>query len=338
MEKRKLGFSELWLSKIGLGTWAVAGGGYQFNIGEQDDQDLISLIHRALDLGVNWIDSAPVYGLGHAEEMIARALKGKRGQVFLTTKCGIIWEAGGENIHGCLKADSIRREVEQSLRRLDTDVIDLYQVHWPNPNIDLEEGWAAIAALVQEGKVRYAGASNFSVEQLQRVQVIHPVASLQPPYNLFQREIEQELLTFCADNQIGLIPYSPLRVGLLSGKFTLDRWLNLPKDDWRLQYDDYREGRFQINLQFIDELRLIVARNGWSVSQVAIAWVLRRPEITSAIVGARRPAQLEETIRASELVISDADLDLIEKLLVERERRLKEAGVFGPMFVEPHHD
>jgi aryl-alcohol dehydrogenase-like predicted oxidoreductase len=270
--------------------------------------------------------------------MAARALKGKRGQVFLTTKCGIIWDAGGQNIHGCLKADSIRWEVEQSLRRLNTDVIDLYQVHWPNPNADLEEGWATIAALVQEGKVRYAGASNFSVEQLRRVQAIHPVASLQPPYNLFQREIEAELLAYCAANQIGVIPYSPLRVGLLSGKFSLERWQNLPKDDWRLQYDDYRDGRFQINLWFIDELRLIADRCGWTVSQIALAWVLQRPEITAAIAGARRPAQLEETIHAADLTISDADMRLIETLLAERERRLAEAGVLDPMFVEPHHD
>jgi aryl-alcohol dehydrogenase-like predicted oxidoreductase len=338
VEKRKLGFSDLWLSRIGLGTWAVAGRDYLFNIGDSNEQDSLSLIDRAIDLGINWIDSAPVYGLGHAEEMVAKACRGKCERIILTTKCGIVWEAGGENIHGSLLAKSIRQEVEQSLGRLQTDVIDLYQIHWPNPDAELEEGWGAIADLIQAGKVRYAGASNFSIDQLQRVQAIHPVASLQPPYNLFQREIEPEILAYCADYQIGVIPYSPLRVGLLSGKFSLERWLNLPKDDWRLQYDDYRDRRFQINLQFVEKLKGIAARHDRPVSQIAIAWVLHRPEITAAIVGARKPAQLEETVGAADCMLSSADLDEIEALLVERESRLAQAGVLDPIFVEPHHD
>jgi aryl-alcohol dehydrogenase-like predicted oxidoreductase len=338
MEKRQLGSTDLWLSRFGLGTWAIAGRDYLFNIGDQDDADSIAAIHRALDLGLNWFDSAPAYGLGHAEEMLAKALQGHRNQVLLATKCGIVWDADRQNIGGCLKAPSIRREVEQSLRRLQTDRIDLYQIHWPNPDADLEEAWGTLADLIREGKIRYAGASNFSVAQLQRAQAIHPVASLQPPYNLFQREIEPELLPYCRAHQIGVIPYSPLRVGLLSGKFTLERWLALPKDDWRLQYDDYRDKRFQINLEFIDQLGAVAARHARPVSQIALAWILRRPEITAVIVGARRPAQLEETTQAASLSLSEADLAEIETLLAERDRRLAEAGVLEPQFVEPHHD
>lgn len=337
MERRKLGWSDLWISRLGLGTWAVAGRDFLFNIGDQDDEESISLIHRALELGVNWIDSAPVYGLGHAEEMVARAIRGRRQEVILTTKCGIVWDANRENIHGCLKAGSIRTEVEQSLRRLGTDVIDLYQVHWPDPNAELEEGWGAIAGLIQEGKVRYAGASNFSVAQLQRVQPIHPVASLQSAYNLFQREIEAGLLDYCAAHQIGVIPYSPLRVGLLSGKFTLERWLSLPKDDWRLQYDDYRDVRFQINLEFVARLGELAGRYHRPVVQIALAWIFRRPEVTAIIAGARRPSQLEETAGVVGFSLSEGDLIQIDGWLAERERKLAEAGVLNPVFVEPHN-
>jgi aryl-alcohol dehydrogenase-like predicted oxidoreductase len=338
MDKRQLGFSDLWLSRFGLGTWAIGGSDFLFNIGDQDDRDSISAIHHALDLGISWFDTAPVYGLGHAEEILAKALRGKRDQVVLATKCGIVWEAGGQNIVGCLKSQSIRREVEQSLHRLQTEWIDLCQIHWPNPDVDLEEAWSTLTDLVREGKIRYVGASNFSVAQLQRVQRIHPVASLQPPYNLLQREIESELIDYCAAQKIGIIPYSPLRVGLLSGKFSLERWRNLPKDDWRLQYDDYRDQRFQINLVFIDKLGNIAARHCRPVSQIALAWVLRRPEITAAIVGARRPAQLEETIQAVNVRLSETDLSEIESLLAERDRNLAAAGVLEPQFVEPHHD
>jgi aryl-alcohol dehydrogenase-like predicted oxidoreductase len=338
MEKRQLGFSDLRLSRFGLGTWAIAGRDFLFNIGDQDDADSIGLLHRALELGINWFDSAPVYGLGHAEEMVAKALQGKRDQVILATKCGIVWDAHGQNVVGCLKAQSLRREAEQSLRRLQTDRIDLYQVHWPNPDADLEEAWSTLADLVREGKIRYVGASNFSVAQLHRAQRIHPVASLQPPYNLFQREIEPELMAYCAAQKIGILPYSPLRVGLLSGKFTLERWLNLPRDDWRLQYDDYRDKRFQINLAFVEKLGSVAARHARPVSQIALAWVLRRPEITAAIVGARRPAQLEETVQAVEVILSETDLAEIEELLAERERDLAKAGVLASQFVEPHHD
>lgn len=337
MNLRQLGASGLHISPIGLGTWAVAGANFLFNIGPQDDAESIALIHRALDLGVNWIDTAPVYGLGHAEEMVGKALQGRRSRVILATKCGIVWDGGGQ-VRNRLKAASIRQEVEQSLRRLQTDVIDLYQIHWPTPSADLEEAWEAIAGLIQQGKVRHAGASNFSVAQLERVRPIHPVASLQPAYNLFQREVEADLLAYCAAHQIGVIAYSPLRVGILSGKFTLERWQNLPRDDWRLQYDDYRDGRFQINLEFIEGLRGLFAGRGWSVAQAALAWALQRPEVTAAIVGARRPAQLEETISAAGLVYSAEDLAQVQALLAERERRLAQTGLLDPLFVEPHHD
>ena len=330
MEYRNLGHSGLKVSVLGLGGntfgWWV------------DEQGSAAIVNHALELGINWFDSAPVYGLGHAEEMVGKTLRGKRDQVILATKCGIVWEANGQNIGGCLKAASLRREVEQSLRRLQTDRIDLYQIHWPNPDADLEEAWSTLADLIREGKIRYAGASNFSVRQLQRAQRIHPVTSLQSAYNLFQREIELELCGYCAAHKIGIIPYSPLRVGLLSGKFTLERWLNLPRDDWRLQYDDYRDKRFQINLAFIEKLGAVAARHSRPVAQIALAWVLRRPEITAAITGARRPAQLDETTPAVEVRLSESDMAEIEGLLAEREHNLAEVGVLEPQFVEPHHD
>lgn len=336
MDKRNLGNSELIISRIGLGTWAIAGRDYLFNIGNQDDSDSIQLIHYAIDQGVNWIDTAPAYGLGHAEEMVCKALRQKPHALHIFTKCGIIWEANGENIHGCLKTDSIRLQVEQSLQRLQVETIDLLQVHWPNPDAELEEGWQAIADLVRDGKVRYAGASNFSADQLRRVQQLHPCVSLQPPYNLFQREIEAQEVPYCREQNIGVIAYSPLRVGLLSGDFSFERWQALPRDDWRLQYDDYREGRFQINLIFVEQLRQIALRKQCSVAQLSAAWVLQQPGITGIILGARRVVQFEQSLGAANVELSNDDLVEIERLLARRKRRLEEAGLLAPVFVEPH--
>lgn len=323
METRKLGYSDMQFTPIGLGTWAIGGGNNPYGWGPQDDKDSIAAIQRALDLGVNWIDTAAGYGKGHSEEVVGKAIAGRRSKVYIATKCGILWKEDGSDIYGHLKADSIRREVEASLRRLNVEVIDLYQIHWPLPDEDIEEGWSAIAGLIKEGKVRYGGVSNFSVDQLKRVQAIHPVASLQPPYSMVVRGIEEEILPFCGQNNIGVIVYSPMQAGLLTGKMTKDRVAGLPDDDWRKQKSpSFQEPELSINLELVEKLRPIAERNGRTLAQLAIAWVLRRPEVTGAIVGARRPSQIEETIKAGEWKLSAEDIADIDALLAERDQKL----------------
>jgi aryl-alcohol dehydrogenase-like predicted oxidoreductase len=241
--------------------------------------------------------------------------------VLVATKCGRIRNPDG-TIGKVLRADSVRRELEASLRNLRTDRIDLYQIHWPDPDAEVEEGWAEIAKAVREGKVRWAGVSNFSVEQLKRVQVIHPVTSLQPPYSMLRRGIERDLLPYCAANGIGVIVYSPMQAGLLTGAFTRERAAALPEDDWRRNNPYFSEPGLSANLAVVDGLRVIAARRGCSVAEVAIAWVLSRPEVTAAIVGARRPAQIEGTVGAADLYLTEAELAEIAALLAERERTL----------------
>jgi len=329
MQTRKLGYSDLHLTTVGLGTWAMGGGGWAFGWGPQDDTESIAAIRRALDSGINWVDTAAVYGLGHSEEIVGRALTGLRDKVIIATKCGLVWgrgtvapQAGSTTPYGRLKAESVRREVEASLRRLNVEAIDLYQIHWPNPDRDIEEAWGVIADLIREGKVRYGGVSNFSVAQLKRVQAIHPVASLQPPYSMLRRGIEKDLLAYCAANDIGVIVYSPMQAGLLTGKFTPERVANLPQDDWRRQDHHFREPELSANLALVERLRPIAERHGRTVAQLAIAWVLRRPEVTAAIVGARRPSQIEETAPAGDWTLSAEDIAEIDALLAERERAL----------------
>jgi aryl-alcohol dehydrogenase-like predicted oxidoreductase len=346
MQTRKLGYTDLHLTTVGLGTWAIGGGGWAYGWGPQDDAESMATIRRALDpsitlrqgsgqgsghgLGINWLDTAAVYGLGHSEEIIGRALAGRRGEVIIATKCGLVWDEGSTTPYGRLKAESVRREAEASLRRLNpsinsghrVEVIDLYQIHWPNPDEDIEEAWGVIADLIREGKVRYGGVSNFSVEQLKRVQAIHPVASLQPPYSMLRRGIEEDLLPYCAANDIGVIVYSPMQAGLLTGKFTRERVERLPDDDWRKRNSHFQEPELSANLAFVEKLRPIAERNGRTVAQLAIAWVLRRPEVTAAIVGARRPSQIEETAPAGDWVLSAEDIAEIDTLLAERERAL----------------
>jgi aryl-alcohol dehydrogenase-like predicted oxidoreductase len=321
MQTRKLGFSDLHLTTVGLGTWAI-GGPWLYGWGPQDDSDSLAAIRRALELGINWIDTAAIYGVGHAEEMVGRAISGRHGEIILATKCGRLWDAEAGELRSVLKAESIRREVEASLRRLKVEVIDLYQIHWPIPDEDIEEGWSTIAELVREGKVRYGGVSNFSLAQLKRVQLIHPVASLQPPYNMLQREVEDELLAYCAANQIGVIAYGPMGAGLLTGKYDRERIADLPQGDWRRQNARFSEPQVSANLRLVDRLRPIAGRRGISLAQLAIAWVLRRPEVTAAIVGARRPDQIEETATAGDVSLSQAEVAEIESLLVERDAAL----------------
>ena len=320
MQTRKLGYTDLHLTTVGLGTWAI-GGPWLFGWGAQDDADSIATIQAALDLGINWIDTAAIYGLGHSEEVVGKAIKGRRDQVIIATKCSRVWDESG-NVSGSLKAASIRREAEDSLRRLNVDVIDLYQIHWPNPDEDIEEGWGTIADLVQEGKIRYGGVSNFNVTQLKRAQAIHPVASDQPPYSMVRREVEAELLPHCAANNIGVVVYSPMQAGLLTGKFSRAHLDSLPADDWRKGNPQFQEPAFSATLTLVEKLRPIAERNNKTLGQLAIAWVLRRPEVTSAIVGARRPEQIKETIQAGDWNLSPEDVAEIEQLLAKRKQAL----------------
>jgi aryl-alcohol dehydrogenase-like predicted oxidoreductase len=322
MQKRRLGNTDLHLTAVGLGTWAIGGTGYAYAWGPQDDADSVGSIHRALDLGINWIDTAAVYGFGHSEEVVGRAVKGRRGSVILATKCGRVWQAGNPMPGRCLKADSVRAEIEASLRRLGTDFIDLYQIHWPQPEEEMEEGWAEIARAVKAGKIRFAGVSNFSRQQMERLQRIHPVASLQPPYSLLKREVEEELLGWCAANGIGVVAYSPMQNGLLSGAFTRERAAALPADDWRRGSPFFTEPGLSRNLRLVDGLRSIAGRGRAGAGELAVAWVLRRPEVTSAIVGSRRPRQVAETIGAGDRPLTPEEDREISRLLAE----LKSAG------------
>ena len=312
MQMRKLGNSDLQITRVGYGAWAIGGSGWQFAWGSQDDSESVAAIHRALELGVNWIDTAAVYGLGHSEEVVGRALKewhGSRPYVF--TKCGLRGDAAGE-VQKVLSADSIRGEVEDSLRRLSADVIDLYQIHWPpDPDPDssaLEEGWSTLANLKREGKVRWIGVSNFNVQQLQRAQAIAPVTSLQPRYSLVHREIEDEILPYCLSEGIGVIAYSPMASGLLTGAMTRERAARLPKDDWRRQDPDFAEPNLSHNLALVERMREIANNHDRFVGEVAIAWTLHHPAVTGAIVGARNARQAEEVMRAAELHLTEEEI------------------------------
>ena len=319
MQTRKLGNSDLHITPVGYGAWAVGGSGWQFAWGSQDDDDSVAAIHRALELGVNCIDTAAVYGLGHSEEVVGRALKdwhGSRPYVF--TKCGLRWDSKGQ-VQKVLAADSIRREVEDSLRRLAVDVIDLYQIHWP-PDPDsaaLEEGWSTLANMKREGKVRWIGVSNFNVGQLKRARAIAPVTSLQPPYSLVHREIEDEILPYCLREGIGVIVYSPMASGLLSGAMTRERAARLPQDDWRRGHPDFTEPNLSRNLALVDHLREIAKRHNRSVGEVAIAWTLHNPAVTGAIVGARNARQAEGVMRAGDLQLNDKEVSELEDFLAD---------------------
>ncbi|MGH8645978.1 MAG: aldo/keto reductase [Gammaproteobacteria bacterium] len=273
---------------------------------------------RALDLGINWIDTAPAYGLGHGEEVVGRAIR-RRNQVVLATKCGLVWEEGSQSVFGRLTSASIQKEAEDSLRRLGTDVIDLYQIHWPNPAEEIEEAWEAIRRLVEQGKVRYAGVSNFSVEQMERLHKIYPIASLQPPYSLLDRTVEAEILPFCKQHEFGVIAYGPMAYGLLTGKYTRELLEALPNDDWRRKGARFQEPELSANLEFVAGLTALSQKTGHPVAHLAIAWVLRRLEVTAAIVGARHPRQIEETVGAVDLELSQHIVVEIEKLLHKRD-------------------
>ncbi len=314
METRKLGNSDLHITRVGYGAWAIGGPGWQFAWGSQDDNESIAAIHRALELGVNWIDTAAVYGLGHSEEVVGRALKSWQGsRPYVFTKCGLREDAKGE-VQKILKAGSIRGEVEDSLRRLSVDVIDLYQIHWP-PDPDspeLEEGWSTLADLKREGKVRWIGVSNFDARQLRRAQAIAPVTSLQPRYSLVHREIEDEILLYCLSEGIGVIVYSPMASGLLTGAMTRERAAELPADDWRGRNPDFTEPNLSHNLALVERLRAVANRHNRAVGEVAIAWTLGNPAVTGAIVGARNARQAEGVMRAGEFHLTEDEVNEIE--------------------------
>ena len=311
MNTRQLGTSNLHITPIGFGAWAIGGGGWEFAWGAQDDRESIAAIREALDAGINWIDTAAAYGLGHSEEVVARALEGIRDRPYVFTKCSMVWDDHRKISHS-LKADSIRRECEASLRRLRVDAIDLYQIHWPDPDEEIEEGWAAMAALQKEGKVRNIGVSNFNVGQMKRAQAIAPITSLQPRYSLVHREIEEEILPFVAQEAIGVIAYSPMASGLLTGAMTPERIAAMPADDWRKGHRDFSEPQLSRNLKLVRLLRAIGNQHGRSPGEVAVAWVLRDPPVTGAIVGARRPEQVRGLSGAAEFRLSPRELAAIE--------------------------
>jgi aryl-alcohol dehydrogenase-like predicted oxidoreductase len=311
MQTKRLGHSDLFITPIGFGAWAIGGSGWQFAWGSQDDSDSVAAIREALDAGINWIDTAAVYGLGHSEEVVARALEGARDRPYVFTKCSMVWDEHREIGHS-LKADSIRRECEASLRRLRVEAIDLYQIHWPDPDADIEEGWATLAALKREGKVRHIGVSNFNVAQMKRAQAIAPITSLQPRYSLLHREIETEILPFCARENIGVIAYSPMASGLLTGAMTRERIAALPADDWRKQNPDFQEPQLHRNLMLVRMLRAIGRLHERTPAEVAVAWVLRNPAVTGAIVGARRPGQVRGVAGAAELRLSPHEVAEID--------------------------
>jgi aryl-alcohol dehydrogenase-like predicted oxidoreductase len=297
-----------------LGTWAHGGADWRFGWGPQDDELSMKTVHAALDAGVNWIDCAAVYGLGHAEEVLGRALKGLRKRPFIATKCSLVWNAKGE-ITNCLKKKSVKSECEASLRRLGVEVIDLYQIHWPSPKEQIEEGWEAMAELVREGKVRFAGVSNFNAAQMERIRSIHPIASLQPPYSLLRRDVEKEILPYCAKHRIGVIAYSPLQKGLLTGKVTKDYVASLPPKDHRVKLDPmFRDPELSRILSKVEALKSAATRLKVPPAQLAITWVLRRPEVTAAIVGARTPEHIRGTAPAMDIELPAdvaAELDRI---------------------------
>lgn len=319
MQQRKLGLSDLCLTTIGLGTWAMGGDGWNFSWGPQDDAASIKAIHASLEQGINWIDTAPIYGHGHSEEVVGKAIRGIRDEVIIATKCGRVWEGNSREIGKSLRADSVKKECEASLRRLGIEVIDLYQIHWPQPEEQIEEGWGAIADLIREGKVRYGGVSNFTVEQLKRVQPIHPVTSLQPPYSMIRRDVEAEILPYCKAQNIGVIAYSPMQAGLLTGKFSGERVENLSDSDWRSNHPFFQEPLLSVHLEIVERLRPIADRKNISLAQLSLAWVLSRDVMTGAIVGARNPRQITETALAGDIQLTKEELTQIEEILKLKE-------------------
>ena len=315
-ELRQLGNSDLNLTPIGFGAWAIGGGNWEFAWGPQDDNDSVNAIRRALDFGVNWIDTAAIYGLGHSEEVVAKALKATSQKPYVFTKCSMRWH-DDRTIYRSLKAKSLEEELNASLRRLGVDTIDLYQIHWPNPEEEIEEGWSALAKFKEQGKIRHIGVSNFNVDQMKRAQKIAPITSLQPPYSMLRRAIEQEILPFAKANNIGVINYSPMLSGMLTGKMTRERVAAMPQDDWRRRAPEFNEPRLTRNLRLVELLREIGSARNVEPGVVAVAWTLHHPAITAAIVGGRSAQQVEGIVPALHFRLSDDEYNRINQFLAD---------------------
>jgi aryl-alcohol dehydrogenase-like predicted oxidoreductase len=316
VERRRLGNSDLDITPIGFGAWAIGGGDWRFGWGAQDDAESIAAIHKAVELGINWIDTAAVYGFGHSEEIVRKALDGMSERPYVFTKCGLVPSADDaktpvENI----SAASIKRECEASLRRLNVETIDLYQIHWPTDDIsEIEEAWTAMTDLQRAGHVRYIGVSNFDVAEMQRALQVGPITSLQPPYSLVKPDVEQTILPFCREHGIGTIVYSPMGAGLLTGAMTRERAQSLAPEDWRSKNPEFQEPKLSRNLKIVDLLLAIGKRHGRLAGEVAIAWTLHNPAVTGAIVGARSAAQVEGNINALTFRLTDEEYAEIEAL------------------------
>ncbi|MEZ6129337.1 MAG: aldo/keto reductase [Planctomycetaceae bacterium] len=327
MQFRRLGNSEWDISVVGLGTWAIGGGDWQFGWGDQDEQEAIATILKAVDVGINWIDTAAVYGLGQSEILVGKALQQipEADRPLIATKCGRT-NAGHGEIGKCLLRDSVIAECEGSLKRLGIDCIDLYQMHWPEPDEQIEEGWQTLVDLKQQGKVKHIGVSNHSVAQMQRLNATHPITSLQPPYSMIARDIEADILPYCGEQNIGVICYSPMGKGLLTGTFSAERVAGFSAKDHRSRDPRFQPPQLEINLAFVDELSRIAGGLGWTVPEVAIAWTLRRPEVTAAIVGARRPDQIAQTVIAGTRTLDQSSVAAVETALQSRESALNALG------------
>ncbi len=314
--KKQLGNSGLHLTSIGFGAWAIGGGNWQYGWGHQDDQESIAAIHHALEAGVNWIDTAAVYGLGHSEEVVAKALESMSStKPYVFTKCGMVW-GQDRQITNSLK--QIKREAEDSLRRLKVDVIDLYQIHWPNPDSEVEEGWTALAELQREGKIRFLGASNFNIDQMERALKIAPITSLQPPYSAINRAVEAEILPFCLKHNIGVINYSPMQSGLLTGSMTRERIQQMPDDDFRKKAKNFQEPALSHNLDLANLMREIGNRHAVTAGVVAIAYTLHNPAVTAAIVGGRSAKQVEGILPAATFRLTEPEYNEILTFLAKR--------------------
>ena len=327
MQKRRLGGSELELTTIGIGTWAIGGGDWSFGWGDQDEREAIVGIRKGVELGVNWIDTAAIYGDGASEVLVGKALREipEPERPLVATKCGRIMQEGG-TVKGRLKKESVVEECEASLRRLGVDCIDLYQIHWPDPDGDIEEAWTAIAELKKEGKVREIGVSNHGVEQMERLQPIHAVASLQPPYSMLNREIEDDRLPYCGEKGVGVLCYSPMMKGLLTGAFTRERAEALSDKDHRSRDPKFTPPQLNLNLEVVDSIRPVADGVGRPMAQLPLAWVLRRPEVTAAIVGVRKASQIEATAGGGDWILTEEELGVIDEALRVREERLAQLG------------
>ena len=318
MKTRKLGATNLNLTTVGIGTWPMSGAG-RTGWGPQDDNESIAAIHRGLDLGINWIDTAPNYGLGHAEEVVGKALKGLSKKPIISTKCLFMWKPDGK-VYMRLDRERVRLQCENSMKRMGIDFIDMFMIHWPNPIEYVEEGWETLAELQKEGKVGVIGVSNFTVEQMEMIKPVHPIGFLEPPYSMLERNAENGLLDYCGKNNIGVITYSSLQQGLLTG--TIKTIENFAPEDVRRRSAFFKEPAFAANVKFAEELAPIAAKYGRTSAQLAVAWILRRPEVTSAITGPRKPSEIEDNIKGGDWVLSPEDIAAVEKLWVKRQEAL----------------